>query len=85
MRRVHDDPNSQRTRFRATVDGKARNFVAHLGRKTMTGISVPIRIVSFLDIMCTLFAGGFQEVKKVVMTNAPVGGEPTLLQPLQPR
>lgn len=77
MRRVHDDPDSQRIRLRATVDGKVRNFVAHLGPEDYDKAQRAHKDSVLLNIMGTVLPGGFEEVEKVIVTNAPVGGDKT--------
>lgn len=83
LRRVHDDPDSQRIRLRATVDGKARNFVAHLGPEDYDKAQRAHKDSVLLNIRGTVLPGGFQEVEKVSVTNAPAGGEKTPPQPSQ--
>lgn len=80
LRRVHDDPDSQRIRLRATVDGKVRNFVAHLGPEDYDKAQRAHKDSVLLNIMGTVLPGGFEEVEKVIVTNAPVGGDKTLPQ-----
>ena len=80
LRRVHDDPDSQRIRLRATVNGKPRNFVAHLGPEDYDKAQRAHKDSVLLNIRGTVLPGGFQEVEKVIVTNAPVGGEKTLPQ-----
>lgn len=83
LRRVHDDPDSQRIRLRATVDGKMRNFVAHLGPEDYDKAQRAHKDSVLLNIRGTVLPGGFEEVEKVIVTNAPVGGEKAL--PQQPQ
>ena len=80
LRRVHDEPDSQRIRLRATVDGKVRNLVAHLGPEDYDKAQRAHKDSVLLNIRGTVLPGGFQEVEKVIVTDAPVGGEKTLPQ-----
>lgn len=80
LRRVHDDPDSQRIRLRAMVDGKVRNLVAHLGLEDYDKAQRAHKDSVLLNIRGTVLPGGFEEIEKVIVTSAPVGGEKTLPQ-----
>ena len=72
LRRVFDEPNSQRIRLRANFEGKTRNFVAHVGQQDYDKAQKAHRDKVLLNIFGTALQGTFKEIKSVAVTEIPL-------------
>ncbi len=83
LHRVFDEPDSQRIRLRAAVDGKMRHFIAFLGAEEYEKAQRAHADNVQLNVIGSVLQNTFEDIERVIVTNAPVGGERLLPQALE--